>query len=413
MSAITIIGAGQSGLQLGLGLLQNGYEVTLISDRTPEEIYNGRIASSQCMFDTPLKYERQVGIDFWDDAPWVEGIGFTIPNPDSPSEKAVSWAHRLEHPAQAIDQRVKYPYLMEKFEARGGTIIFQAADIAALERYAAASDLVIVAAGKGEIAGIFERDAERSVFDKPQRALSLTYVHGMEPRPEFSAVCFNLIPGVGEYFVFPALTTTGPCEIMVMEGIPGGPMDCWKGLSPQEHFEQAKNILKTFLPWEAERCHKVELTDDQGVLSGRFPPTVRKPVAQLPSGTKVLGMADVVLLNDPITGQGSNNASRCAQSYLESILAHEGPFDETFMQQCFETYYDYVKYVARWTNSLLQPPTPHMQNVLAKAQEYPEIASRMTEVFNNPKDSDWFLFEDVGQPYLDEVAAKHQTQVTL
>lgn len=410
MSIITIVGAGQSGLQLGLGLLQNGYDVTIISDRTPEEIYNGRIASSQCMFDTPLSYEREVGIDFWQDAPWVEGIGFTIPHPETPGEKAVSWAHKLERPAQAIDQRLKFPYLMEIFEERGGRIVYEVADIESLERYAASSDLVIVAAGKGEIARIFERDAERSVFDKPQRALSLTYVHGMEPRPEFSAVSFNLIPGVGEYFVFPALTNSGPCEIMVMEGVPGGPMDCWKGLSPNEHFQQAKKILETFLPWEADRCRNIELTDEKGVLSGQFPPTIRKPVAQLPSGAKVLGMADVVLLNDPITGQGSNNASRCAHSYLQSILAHEGRYDEMFMQACFEAYYDYAKHVAEWTNALLLPPTPHMQNVLAQAQAYPEIASRMTEIFNNPQDSEWFLYQEVGQPYLDEVASSRQPQ---
>lgn len=410
MSQITIIGAGQSGLQLGLGLLQNGYDVTIISDRTPEEIYNGRIASSQCMFDAPLSYERQVGIDFWQDAPWVEGIGFTIPHPENPGEKAVSWAHRLERPAQAIDQRIKFPYLMEIFEERGGTIVIEAADIETLERYAASSDLVIVAAGKGEIARIFERDEQRSVFDKPQRALSLTYVHGMEPRPDFSAVCFNLIPGVGEYFVFPALTISGPCEIMVMEGVPGGPMDQWKGLSPDEHFQEAKKVLETYLPWEAERCHDIELTDEKGVLSGKFPPTVRKPVAQLPSGAKVLGMADVVLLNDPITGQGSNNASRCAHSYLQSIVNHDGPYDATFMQDCFESYYDYAKYVANWTNALLLPPTEHMQNVLATAQEFPEVASRMTEVFNNPKDSEWFLHEEIGQPYLDAVAAKTEHQ---
>jgi hypothetical protein len=41
-------------------------------------------------------------------------------------------------------------------------------------------------------------------------------------------VAFNIAPTIGEYFVFPALTTTGPCEIGVFEGIPGGPMDCWK-----------------------------------------------------------------------------------------------------------------------------------------------------------------------------------------
>ena len=40
------------------------------------------------------------------------------------------------------------------------------------------------------------------------RSLALTYVTGMTPRPEYTAVCFNLCPGVGEYFVFPALATT-------------------------------------------------------------------------------------------------------------------------------------------------------------------------------------------------------------
>jgi hypothetical protein len=68
---------------------------------------------------------------------------------------------------------------------------------------------VIVAAGKGEIAGLFARDASKSVFGVPQRAVALTYLHGLTPRPGHSAVDFNLIPGVGEYFVFPALTLSG------------------------------------------------------------------------------------------------------------------------------------------------------------------------------------------------------------
>ncbi len=43
------------------------------------------------------------------------------------------------------------------------------------------------------------------------RALALTYVHGLRPTPDCSRVSFNLIRGVGEYFVFPALTHSGPC----------------------------------------------------------------------------------------------------------------------------------------------------------------------------------------------------------
>ena len=67
MAKITIIGGGQSGLQLAIGLLQNGYDVTVVSDRTPEQIRDGRVSSSQCMFATALDNERLLGIDFWDD----------------------------------------------------------------------------------------------------------------------------------------------------------------------------------------------------------------------------------------------------------------------------------------------------------------------------------------------------------
>ena len=38
MKRIAIIGAGQSGLQLALGLLDAGYEVTVVSDRSAEQI---------------------------------------------------------------------------------------------------------------------------------------------------------------------------------------------------------------------------------------------------------------------------------------------------------------------------------------------------------------------------------------
>ena len=55
MGRITIIGAGQSGLQLGLGLLDNGYEVTIVSNRTADDIYSGLIMSSQVMFDPSLQ----------------------------------------------------------------------------------------------------------------------------------------------------------------------------------------------------------------------------------------------------------------------------------------------------------------------------------------------------------------------
>ena len=409
MAKITIIGGGQSGLQLGIGLLQNGYEVTVVSDRTPEQIRDGRVTSSQCMFASALDHERALGIDFWDDTcPPVQGIGLSVPHPEIPGAKAIDWAARLDRDAQSVDQRVKFPRFMEHFAASGGELVFHEAGIDDLERYAADSALVVVAAGKGDIARTFERDAERSQFDQPMRALALTYVNGMTPRPEFSAVSFNIVPGVGEYFVFPALTTSGPCEIMVFEGIPGGPMDCWADVStPAEHLAKSLWILETFMPWEAERCAAVELTDDRGILAGRFAPTVRKPVGLLPSGHPVLGMADAVLLNDPITGQGSNNAAKGAAIYLQSILERgEGPFDAIWMQETFERLWAYAEKVTGWTNALLLPPPPHVLDMLGAAGQFPAIAHRFANGFDNPPEFyDWFMDPDKADAYLAEVAA--------
>ena len=408
--SVTIVGGGQSGLQLALGLLQDGgYDVRVVQNRTAEEIAAGRVTSSQCMFDQALENERALGINFWeDDCPTVDSINFTVPAPDAPGVKAIDWNGKLVRYGQSVDQRVKFPGWMKAVEDRGGTIEIHEASVEDLERYARESDLVVVAAGKGEIAGMFTRDEEKSAFDKPQRALALTYVTGMVPRPEHSAVCFNLIPTVGEYFVFPALTTTGPCEIMVFEGIPGGPMDCWGDVkSPDAHLAKSKWILETFLPWEAERCREIALTDDNGVLSGRFPPTVRHPVGRLPSGRAVLGMGDVVVLNDPITGQGSNNASKCARVYMDAILSRgDQAYDEAWMQATFDTYWAYAQYVAGWTNALLTPPPPHVLQILGAAQQFPTLARRIANGFDDPTDFfPWFAVPDEADAYLKQLAA--------
>ena len=176
MKRITIVGGGQSGLQLAIGLLQKGYDVKIIQDRTGEQIAAGRVLSSQCQFNAALDHERALGINFWEDScPPVEGISFTVPTPEG-SGKAVEWAATLDAKGQSIDQRVKMPRWLEEFTRLGGDLIIATADIAMLEQEAKDADLVLVASGKGEIGKLFERDAKRSPFDAPQRALALTYV---------------------------------------------------------------------------------------------------------------------------------------------------------------------------------------------------------------------------------------------
>jgi Styrene monooxygenase A putative substrate binding domain len=387
MRKITIVGGGQAGMQLAIGLRQRKYEVRVVSNRTSEDIRAGKVLSSQCMFDDALQSERDLGINFWErDCPNVDGIGVILPAPDG-SGKALDWAYKLDKPAQAVDQRVKIPGWMQHFEAIGGELVIREAGVADLESYCRQSELVIVASGKGDIGRLFERDAARSPFDKPMRALALTYLTGMAPYEPFSRVSFNLIPGVGEYFVFPALTTTGACEIMVFEGVPGGPMDCWNDVrTPQEHLARSKEILQKFMPWEAERCRNVALTDANGILAGRLAPTVRKPVGELPSGALVLGMADTVVLNDPITGQGSNNAAKSARIYLQAILDRGNKaFDRAWMQRTFDAYWDYAQWVTGWTNALLMPPPPHVVNILVAAQKSTRIGRAFVNGFDDPR----------------------------
>ena len=402
MRKITIVGAGQSGLHLGIGLLKQGYQVTIITNRTGEQVAAGKVLSSQCMFGTSLSYEKELGLNLWDDTcPPVEGISFLLNGPDG--NPAINWTGKLDRPAQSVDQRVKMPVWMDRFVAEGGDLLIADAGVEMIEDYAAQSDLTIVASGKGEIGRLFERDAARSAYDKPMRALGLTYVNGMPYEEDFNTVAFNLIPGVGEYFVFPALTTTGPCHIMVFEGVPGGEMDCWNhATTPQEHLELSVELVERFAPQQASRCQHLSLTDDNGILAGRFPPTIKHPVATLPSGVKILGVGDTVCLNDPITGQGSNNASKAAKVYLDAILARgDQPFDEAWMQQTFETFWNTAQYIVNWTNALLLPPPEHIQQILGFANNSQETADRISNGFDNAQTLyPWFMEPDGVRDYI-------------
>jgi hypothetical protein len=275
---------------------------------------------------------------------------------------------------------------LDEAQSRGAEVVLREAGVAELEWLAASHDLVLVSAGKGSVVDLFPRDAERTQFDQPQRALALTYLHGVAPTEDFSRVAFNIIPGVGECFLFPALTLSGPCHILMFEGIPGGPMDCFNDMPPpSQHLERSLALLQAYLPWEHARCARVQLTDEHATLSGRFTPGVRQPVAVLPSGRRVLGMADAVVLNDPITGQGSNSAVKCCEIYLDAILRHgDAPFSVDWMSNTFERYWEYAQYVVRWTNTMLMPPPPHILKVLAAASEHASLASSIANAFDDP-----------------------------
>jgi Styrene monooxygenase A putative substrate binding domain len=385
--SIAIVGAGQSGVLMALGLLDRGYRVTLMTNRDSDAIARGRVMSSQCLFGEALQIERDLGSYGWDNTcPPVEGIGLVVAHPEQLGKKAIDWAARLNRTAMSVDQRIKMSVWLDEAQSRGAEVVLREAGVDELESLAASHDLVLVSAGKGSVVDLFPREAERTQFYRPQRALALTYLHGVVPTADFSRVAVNIIPGVGECFVFPALTLSGPCHILMFEGIPGGPMDCFDDtLRPSKHLERALALLQVYLPWEHARCAQVQLTDEHATLSGLFSPGVRQPIAILPSGRRVLGMADTVVLNDPITGQGSNSAVKCSEIYLDAILRQaDGPFSLEWMSNTFQRYWKYARYVVQWTNAMLTPPPPHILKVLAAAAEHELLASSIANAFDDP-----------------------------
>ncbi|MFD0257305.1 styrene monooxygenase/indole monooxygenase family protein [Kitasatospora indigofera] len=409
MRRILIVGAGQAGLQLALGLQSNGYDVTVMTNRTADEIRDGRVMSTQCMFDTALQHERDLGINFWEqEAPRIEGLGVSVTGPES--ARVIDWVGRLNGYAQSVDQRIKMSGWLETFAERGGQVVVHGVAVSDLDYFARTYDLVLVAAGKGELVSMFGRDASRSPYDTPQRALAVSYVHGLGPRPEhdFKAVRCNLVPGVGELFIMPTLTTSGPGDILFWEGIPGGPLDVFGDVKdPAEHLRLTLDLMKTFTPWEYDRTRAgVELTDAGGTLAGRYAPVVRNPVGELPGGGLVLGVADVVVANDPITGQGSNNAAKCAAVYLEAILEHgDKAFDRDFMQAAFDRYWDAAQHVTKWTNAMLAPPPEHVLNLIGAAGQLPPVADRFANGFDNAADFEhWFYEPEKAAAYLGSVA---------
>ncbi|WP_077488164.1 flavin reductase [Sinomonas mesophila] len=418
MRTITIVGAGEAGTQTALALQELGYGVTLVSDRSAGQIRSGSITSSQCVFSGALDVQREVHVDPAQRA--AVGIGSLQLNV-SGTPSPIAWTAPLDRPALSIDQRVKCAQWIEEFVARGGDFRIEKVTVRMLEDFAAHSDLVLVCTGKGELGQIFARDRRRSSFDRPQRVTAVTYVR----RPEIGGTAddgdanlagegpqgtlrFSLVPGVGEFFTFPGLTVSGPCQMMVFEGVPGGPMDVWDTVqSSEEHLEASKRLLKEHFPHEAEAFADAELTDEGAVLRGRLTPTVREAVGILPNGAAVLGLADAVVLNDPLTGQGSNNATLAAHYAAESIRRRgDQPFDEAWMRETFDEFWrGWAQWSTGWTTSLLRPLRGFQLDLLAAAQEHPVLASSIANGFDDPRTVfPWWQDEDEARGMLEWAA---------
>jgi flavin reductase (DIM6/NTAB) family NADH-FMN oxidoreductase RutF len=409
---VAIVGAGPAGTTLALGLLQQGYAVTLVSDRTAEEIRTGSVMSSQITFESALEIEASLGIDdLLPEAPAVREMSFDTIRADG---SQAAFRIPFQSPARSIDQRLKLPLLMEAIERLGGKVVVRSADVDDVEQLARAHDLTVVSTGRGGLTALFEVDPARSPYSSPRRVASLTYLRGVAPDLRGPALRYHSVEGVGECFTCPALTIGGPCDIFVVEGVPGGPLDRWDDIvTPEEHRVRLQEVLTEHFPAEAQRLTDGwSLADERSVLHGRISPAVRRPVGVLPSGAPVLGMADVVVLNDPLTSQGSNNAIKSASFYLEAITGHDGAFDAEWMRRTFDHFWrGWAQWATAWTNAWLQPASEHQRNLIDAATRHPGVAGQIAAGFDDARlFSPWWFSAEAADAFVAEQVAAERSR---
>lgn len=364
MRNIGIIGSGQAGLLAAHGLLKAGYRVTLYSDRTADQWLNqSRPTGTAARFHNALEFERELGLNHWEkEAPKGEGVHLTFC--PAKNNRLVTLAGRLENYFLAIDLRLQSHRWMNDFVAKGGKLEIENVTVKRLDEIAAVHDLTIVAAGRAELCNLFERDAARSVYDAPQRNLTMIVTTGGKMGFDgvpFLPVKFNFFAPFGESFYVPYFHKDhGPTWNMLMEAKPGGPLDklgdCTSGEQAVETFKQ---VMKEMIPWDYEWAKDMRLADPNGWLVGRLTPTVRKPVGCLPSGRVVTPLGDTAMALDPIGGQGANNGNKMAKNLVESIVARKDrPFDEAWMTETFERFYARTGGITyTFNNFLLEPIT--------------------------------------------------------
>lgn len=76
----------------------------------------------------------------------------------------MDWLAPTAEFAQSVDQRIKMAGWLELFEDRGGTVVFHGVTTSDLHALARLYDLVVIAAGKGELVQLFDRDPRYSPF---------------------------------------------------------------------------------------------------------------------------------------------------------------------------------------------------------------------------------------------------------
>ncbi|MET7329955.1 styrene monooxygenase/indole monooxygenase family protein [Nonomuraea sp. NPDC005650] len=379
MASIGIVGAGISGLTLALRLQQLGVEATLYSEHDAGSMRSGRLPSTVGRMGHTQARERELGSEHYrDPGCLMASAGLSIKG-DPPLE----FLARVSEPFHAVDFRLLLPAYLDDLTGRGGEVVVTGAtpDAAQVDRWSREHELMVVTAGRRSVAELFPRDPARSPFDRPQRVLTAGLYGGLDLGPMFS---YNISPGCGEIFRMPIMTRHGVVSSVLVEAVPGGPLEPISRLPAAEVAGELAGLLAEHAPRLAERMGEdFELLGEDDLLQGAITPVVREAVAELPSGRIALAVGDAWITNDPLTGQGANLGSACAWIAADAIAAG-GPYDAAFGRATAERMWEAAAPVTDWTNAFLRPPAAHVMALLLAATTRQDLADLILDLFSNP-----------------------------
>jgi hypothetical protein len=379
-TTVGIVGAGISGLTLALRLQQLGVDATLYSSQTPDELRGGRLPNTVARFDHTLQRERALGVDHWRDRGHAfSSCDFTVGPPLGVRFHGVARAS-----LEAVDFRVLLPRWVEDVAGRGGHV--ECGPLPAVDRLGRRHELVVVAVGRTSMASLFTVDPARTPYDRAQRLLLAALVDGLA-LPDPLALTFTVAPGVGEVFQMPMLTADGVGTNILVEAVPGGPLAevVTRPLADAAFVPELVRALRTHAPAIADRIDpaRFAVRSPRDALQGAVPPTVRHAFARLDDGTPALAVGDAWVTNDPVTGQGANVGSHCAFVVADAIAAG-GPFDEAWGARTEAHMWAFAGPVTAWTNGFLQPPPPHVVELLTAAGRDQAVADAVVSGFASP-----------------------------
>jgi 2-polyprenyl-6-methoxyphenol hydroxylase-like FAD-dependent oxidoreductase len=395
MRRISIIGSGQASMTLGYALLQKGYNVTVFSDRTADQWLNdSRPTGTAYLFAETIDIERDLGIDHWSDTMHAgRGMHIHIANPDGNAPLVVSG--RSVRPGAAVDQRMKIHRWMQGFADRGGNLCIEGVTPERVDDICTSSDLTVIAAGKSNIGNLIPRDAKRSVYTKPQRQLAMVLVRnvrGWADELGFTGVKFSALGPLGDIFWVPFThKTAGESWSAIVEARRDSSLDVFTDCrSGEEIVDRLRDAIRIHAPWDYGSIVDMEYISEDafGWLTGAFPPTVRMPFGELPSGRYVLPLGDTAVTFDPIGGQGGNNASHHAKFLANAIVRRKDlAFDKEWMVTTNTGFWDSrASFAYRFNNMFLEPPTAALQYLLLAASDDRNVADHLlVDNMANPK----------------------------